>query len=358
MDKIVVTGGAGFAGSHIVDQICREFPEAEVTVFDRMTYAGDVRNIAHHLMHQRIRLIVGDVAHLDGCRRAIRGASLVIHAAAESHVDNSFGNSLEFTRTNVLGTHSLLEACRQERVPRIVHVSTDEVYGEVITGAADENSLLRPTNPYSSSKAAAEMIIRGYVQSYQAPILTVRANNLYGIRQYPEKIIPRFVCHMLLGLPLPLHGNGLNRRHYLSAVDFAGAIALLSRSGQVGETYNIGTLEEYTNLEVASMIARQFDKKFEDVVHFVPNRPFNDARYSISWEKLATMGWKPKYRLADDLSQIADWYVQQLPRYSELFAEALPRIATREDSASSLLQSQMRQTIGLVPMDAPSSLVV
>jgi len=333
MRKIVITGGAGFAGSHIVDQVCQQFPDAQVVVYDKMTYAGDVRNIAHHLMQQRVQLIVGDVAHLDGCRRAVRGASLVIHAAAESHVDNSFGNSLEFTRTNVLGTHSLMEACRQERVPRIVHVSTDEVYGEVLSGSADESSLLRPTNPYSSSKAAAEMIISGYLQSYQTPVLIVRANNLYGIRQYPEKIIPRFVCHMLLGRPLPLHGNGMNRRHYLSAVDFAAAVVFLGQSGQMGETYNIGTVEEYTNLEVASMIARQFGKAAEDVVQFVPDRPFNDARYSISWEKLSAMGWKPQHRLADDMPQIASWYAEQLPRYADMLAGAQVGEGSLEEGA-------------------------
>ena len=320
MQKIVITGGAGFAGSHIVDKVCEEFPSAQVTVFDKMTYAGDVRNIAHHLMQQQVQLVVGDVADLESCRRAVRGASLIIHAAAESHVDNSFGNSLEFTRSNVLGTHALMEACRQEQVPRIVHVSTDEVYGEVLTGAVEEDSMLRPTNPYSSSKAAAEMIISGYRQSFQMPILTVRANNLYGIRQFPEKIIPRFICHMVLGRPLPLHGDGKNRRHYLSAVDFASAIVFLGQSGKLGEIYNIGSQEEYTNLEVASMIAGQFGKQADEVVKFTPNRPFNDARYSVCWDKLAATGWKPQHCLSDDLPQLVAWYTEQLPRYKELFA--------------------------------------
>ncbi|MBW7860629.1 MAG: GDP-mannose 4,6-dehydratase [Rhodocyclaceae bacterium] len=319
MRKIVVTGGAGFAGSHIVDELCRTRPDVRVLVFDKMTYAGDVRNIAHHLLEDRIGLLVGDVAHLDACRRAVEGADLVIHAAAESHVDHSFGNSLEFTRTNVLGTHTLMEACRQAGVPRIIHVSTDEVYGEVMSGAVDEQTILRPTNPYSSSKAAAEMILRGYIQSYRVPILIVRANNLYGVRQYPEKIIPRFLCHMLTGRRLPIHGSGCNRRHYLSTTDFARAILFLAERGEVGETYNIGTEEEYTNLEVAGIVAAHFGKRPEEVIDHVADRPFNDARYSISWSKLAAMGWRPENRLRDDIGRLTQWYSENLNRYSDLF---------------------------------------
>src|SRR3990167_5693779 len=327
MRKIVITGGAGFAGSHIVDEACLQYPDARIVVLDKMTYAGDVRNISHHVFSNRVQLLVGDVADLEFCRRAVKGATLVIHAAAESHVDNSFGNSLEFTRTNVLGTHSLMEACRQERVAKVVHVSTDEVYGEVMDGAAVEDDVLRPTNPYSSSKAAAEMILRGYIQSYHEPIVVIRANNLYGIRQFPEKIIPRFICHMLTGRRLPLHGNGSNRRHYLSARDFARAVLFIAERGTVGETYNIGTSEEYTNLQMAELICDFFGRGVDDVVDFVADRPFNDARYSISWAKLQAMGWRPQHSLRDDLGMLADWYASNLDRYGELFDVAEAPVA-------------------------------
>jgi dTDP-glucose 4,6-dehydratase len=319
MTSVVITGGAGFAGSHIVDEVCRSFPDDDVLILDKMTYAGDVRNIYHHVFSNRAQLMVGDIADLDVCRRAVKDAHLVIHAAAESHVDNSFGNSLDFTRTNVLGTHSLMEACREARVPKIVHVSTDEVYGEVMEGAADETSLLMPTNPYSSSKAAAEMILRGYTQSYHMPIVTVRANNLYGTRQFPEKIIPRFICHMLVGRRLPLHGNGMNRRHYLSTIDFARAVTYIAEHGVAAEIYNIGTHEEYTNLEVAGMVAACFGVDVASVCDFVPDRPFNDGRYSISWDKLAATGWKPKFSLREDLPRLVQWYENHLWRYAELF---------------------------------------
>ncbi len=329
MTSIVITGGAGFAGSHIVDEVCRTYPDDKVLILDKMTYAGDVRNIYHHVFSDRAQLMVGDIADLDVCRRAVKNARLVIHAAAESHVDNSFGNSLEFTRTNVLGTHSLMEACREARVQKIVHVSTDEVYGEVMEGAVDETAALKPTNPYSSSKAAAEMILRGYTQSYKMPIITVRANNLYGTRQFPEKIIPRFICHMLVGRKLPLHGNGQNRRHYLSAIDFARAVTFVAEQGDIGETYNIGTHEEYTNLQMASMIAGCFGVEADSVCEFVPDRPFNDGRYSISWDKLAAKGWSPQNSLRNDIGRLVQWYQTHLWRYADLFggASSVPRPA-------------------------------
>lgn len=323
MRKIVITGGAGFAGSHIVDEACQRYPDTQIVILDKMTYAGDVRNISHHVFSNRAQLLVGDVADLDVCRRAVKDACLVIHAAAESHVDNSFGNSLEFTRTNVLGTHALMEACRQEGVQKIVHVSTDEVYGEVMHGAAAEDDVLRPTNPYSSSKAAAEMILRGYIQSYQEPIVIIRANNLYGIRQFPEKIIPRFICHLLTGRQLPLHGDGSNRRHYLSARDFARAVLFVAERGEIGQTYNIGTSDEYTNLQMAELLSGHFGRSLNGLVEFVEDRPFNDARYSITWEKLKTMGWSPEHRLQDDIGMLVDWYASNLDRYADLFGESV-----------------------------------
>lgn len=316
MNRIVITGGAGFAGSHIVDLFSERYPESEIVVFDRLTYAGDVRNLARHILSNRVRLCVADIADIDECMRIVSGADLVVHAAAESHVDNSFGNSRDFTRTNVLGTHCLLEACRIRDVPRFVHISTDEVYGEVVDGAATENDLLMPTNPYSASKAAAEMVIRGYIRSFRSPVVIVRANNLFGIRQFPEKIVPRFICHMLLDRKLPLHGNGTSRRHYLSARDFADALVTIAEKGVVGETYNIGTHEEYTNVEVARMIVSRFGRDPDEVIEFVPDRPFNDSRYSITSDKIRTLGWQPRRNLGTDLDDLISWYAGNLERFA------------------------------------------
>jgi dTDP-glucose 4,6-dehydratase len=277
-------------------------------VLDKMTYAADINNIAPIIEAGRVQLVVGDVCDFDLCRKLAGGCDLVVHAAAESHVDRSFHSSILFTRANALGTHTVMEACRETQVPRIIHVSTDEVYGEVPLGDCDEAGTLNPTNPYSASKAAAEMIVNGYRHSFKLPVIVVRANNVYGIRQFPEKLIPRCIMSLIDGQKIPLHGDGNNVRHYLSAPDFAAALVLLANKGVINETYNIGSIDEYANHEVARMICEQFNVSFEDSVEFVRDRPFNDSRYSISWDKITALGWKPSHRLPNDIPIVVDWY--------------------------------------------------
>jgi UDP-glucose 4,6-dehydratase len=314
--KIVVTGGAGFLGSHIVDLLVDTYPGAQIVVFDKLTYAGDLRNVEDAEKKAKIDVVVGDICDQSLCRRTLSRADLLIHTAAESHVDNSFGNSLEFTTTNVLGTHVLLEACRFENVPRILHVSTDEVYGEIPSGSAHEGSPIMPTNPYSASKAAAEMIVMGYWKSYKAPITMVRGNNIFGIRQYPEKIIPIFIMKLLSGQKLPLHGNGKNQRHYVSAPDAAKAVLTVVEKGELMQIYNIGSKEEYSNLEIAGMICEQFGYDPKDWIDFVPDRPYNDIRYGVTADRISALGWDPKRSVKDDLPAIVEWYKKNGYRYS------------------------------------------
>ncbi len=254
MNKIVITGAAGFLGSHLADLFVARYPDSRFVFFDKMTYSADIENVVHHLHDRRRQLLVGDICDPEFCRQATAGADLVIHAAAESHVDRSFMNATRFVHTNVFGTHTLLEACRINQVPRIIHVSTDEVYGEVLEGEVDEDTILNPTNPYSASKAAAEMMVRSLIHCYKMPILMIRGNNIFGARQYPEKIISRFCLRLVRGEKLPIHGNGSNVRHYLAAQDMAEAIALINEVGTIGQVYNIGSDEEYTNLQVTRMI--------------------------------------------------------------------------------------------------------
>lgn len=308
MRKILITGGAGFIGSHFVEGLAAAFPEHRILVLDKMTYAADINNIAPIIETGRAQLVAGDICDFNLCRKLADGCDLVVHAAAESHVDRSFHSSILFTCTNALGTHTVMEACRETQVPRIIHVSTDEVYGEVPLGECDEASTLNPTNPYSASKAAAEMIVNGYRHSFKLPVIVVRANNVYGIRQFPEKLIPRCIMSLIDGQKIPLHGDGSNVRHYLSAPDFAAALVLLANKGVINETYNIGSLDEYANHEVARMICEQFNVSFEDSVEFVCDRPFNDSRYSISWDKISALGWKPAHRLPKDIPMVVDWY--------------------------------------------------
>ncbi|MGE4313761.1 MAG: GDP-mannose 4,6-dehydratase [Pseudobdellovibrionaceae bacterium] len=317
MKKIVITGGAGFIGSHIVDECVESYPDAHVTVLDKMTYAADIRNVRHHIERRNFDLIVGDICDIATCSRALDGADLLIHAAAESHVDNSFGNSLEFSKTNVVGTHCLMEVCRQFKTPKIIHVSTDEVYGEVMEGSAHEDTLLRPTNPYSASKAAAEMVIQGYLRSFKLPVTMIRANNMFGIRQYPEKILPKFLYLMMNGEKLTLHGSGENKRHFLNVRDFTKALKILIEKGEVGECYNIGTTQEYRNVEVAHMICALFGVDPADQIIHVEDRPFNDGRYAVNWDKITQLGWDSTIDLADHLPTMAAWYVENYGRYHD-----------------------------------------
>lgn len=316
MKKIVVTGGAGFIGSHIVDEYIEGYPDAKIVVLDKMTYAADIRNVQHHIPNKNFELIVGDICDLQTCERALKDADLLIHAAAESHVDNSFGNSLEFSRTNVVGTHCLMEVCRQYGVPKIIHVSTDEVYGEVLEGEAHEESSLMPTNPYSASKAAAEMVIRGFMQSFKLPVIMIRANNMFGIRQFPEKIIPKFILMLNNDERLTIHGNGENKRHFLAVRDFTKALITLTNKGVIGECYNIGTTQEYQNIEMAKMLCDLFDKPHDEYITYIEDRPFNDGRYAVNWDKMTALGWAPQISLEEKMPELIEWYIERAPRWA------------------------------------------
>jgi UDP-glucose 4,6-dehydratase len=306
--KILITGGAGFIGSHFVEAVAAAFPEHCIFVLDKMTYAGDVSYIAPLIESRRVQLIVGDICDYNLSVKLTEYCDIVVHAAAESHVDRSFHSSIMFTQTNTLGTHTIMEACRVVGVPRVIHVSTDEVYGEVLSGEVDENGAMNPTNPYSASKAAAEMIVNGYRRSFKLPVIVVRANNVFGIRQFPEKLIPRCIMSLIDGKTIPLHGDGSSARHYLAAEDFAAALVLLINKGLTHETYNIGSNDEFTNRDVASMICQQFNLSFDSSVAFVQDRPFNDRRYSISCDKISALGWKPQFHLPQRIPEIVDWY--------------------------------------------------
>ena len=319
-NKIIITGAAGFVGSHVYDHFSGIYPKAEIVILDKMTYAADIRNIPNIMSSPNHMLVVGDVADLDVCLRVTENADLVIHLAAESHVDNSFGNSMIFTKSNTLGTHALMEACKRNNVKKIIHVSTDEVYGENTNGIFLEDDELNPTNPYSAAKAGAEMLVKSYFKSFKLPVVTVRANNIYGIRQFPEKIIPRFSLRALKGLPLEVHGNGSNLRHYLAASDFARALELVSIEGSCGEAYNVASEIELSNLEMASLI-NSIVRPDNNEINFTSDRPFNDSRYQVDDSKIRRLGWKPKNSIIDDLPGIINWYKLNLARYSNISLE-------------------------------------
>ncbi len=227
--------------------------------------------------------------------------------AAESHVDRSFKNSILFTKTNTLGAHIFFQTCLEKKVKKIVHVSTDEVYGEKLLGSFDEKSHLNPTNPYSASKAAAEIIINSYNYHFKSNILIVRGNNIYGKRQFPEKLIPSCITKLIKNKPIEIHGSGNHIRCYLSAVDFANAIYLLLKKKRTG-IFNIGNNKYFKNIEIAKIICKKFKKDKKKFIHFVKDRPFNDRRYSVNINKMKKIGWRPRNSLINDLDEIIKWY--------------------------------------------------
>jgi UDP-glucose 4,6-dehydratase len=335
LNKIVITGGAGFIGSHVAEKMAEVYPDAEIHILDKMTYAADFENISHLLKRGQRCLCVGDVCDFEFCRRVTKDADLILHLAAESHVDNSFGNSFCFTQSNTLGTHTLLEAARVNEVPKFIHVSTDEVYGEIRTGFHKETDFLNPTNPYSASKAAGDMIVNSYTRSFKLPIISVRANNIYGIRQFPEKLIPRFALLGLLGLKFTVHGDGSHSRRFLAAQDFAEGLLLLVRKGEIGEIYNIGSDSEYTILQVLEMISARLGIEASTMTEFVNDRPFNDCRYAIDSSKLLALGWKPRTSFESHLSEVIEWYKQNMRRYRHLFDDSPPLASVSSGSTRS-----------------------
>ena len=305
--NILITGGAGFMGSNFVRYVVNKYPQHNITNYDNLTYAADLKNLKDIESKNNYEFIKGDVCDFDLLMEILRDIDAIIHLAAESHVDNSIGNSLIFTLSNTYGTHVLLEAARLNKVKKVVHVSTDEVYGDIGEGSFKENSNLNPNNPYSASKAAAEMIARSYYKTYKMPITMVRGNNVFGAYQYPEKIIPTFITRLLENKKVPLHGDGSNIRTYIYVEDFSNALDIVFNKGEFGEIYNIGTSNEMSNLKIAKLLIKKLDKD-ESYIDFIKDRPFNDKRYSIDVTKIRKLGWKQQYSFEGGLNETIKWY--------------------------------------------------
>ncbi|KAL0075216.1 hypothetical protein J3Q64DRAFT_1810837 [Phycomyces blakesleeanus] len=240
---------------------------------------------------------------------------IIFHLAAQTHVDNSFGDSFEFTKNNVMGTHVMLEAAKVHKVRRFIHVSTDEVYGEVVSRPdCAEDTILAPSNPYAATKAAAECLVKAYHMSFGLPIMITRSNNVYGPYQYPEKITSKFVCSLLRRGKCYIHGQGHNSRKYLYAADVADALDVIFHKGSVGETYNIGSAFEISNLMLAKRLIGMFgytqEQQVNDHLEFVQDRAFNDKRYAVDCSKLEKLGWAPRMGFDDGLRKTIEWYRQ------------------------------------------------
>ncbi|TGZ77825.1 NAD(P)-binding protein [Ascodesmis nigricans] len=317
--NILITGGAGFIASWLVRHLTLQYADSyRIVSFDKLDYCASLNNTAILDQCPNFTFVQGDVTKQSDVSAVLKKYDIdtIIHFAAQSHVDLSFGNSLQFTATNVWGTHVLLECARiHGKIKRFLHVSTDEVYGEVKDDEARvESSILAPSNPYAASKAAAEMLVHSYWKSYKLPIIMVRGNNVYGPHQYPEKIIPKFTLLLTRSLPLPLHGTGHHSRHYLYASDATNAFDTLLHLGVPGEIYNIGSRDETTNTQLCVLLLREFsiDGTKEDVfcrwVRHTRDRVFNDRRYAVDSRKLEELGWRPEVGLGEGLRRTVEWY--------------------------------------------------
>jgi len=337
--NILLTGGAGFIGSHAAILLCKKYPEYNIVVYDVLDYCSCLENITTELKDcSNFKFIKGNISSPDLVSYALKEHKIdtIMHFAAQTHVDNSFGNSFAFTNANIYGTHVLLESAKNcDTIRRFIHVSTDEVYGEgedFETAPMQEEHVLEPTNPYAATKAGAEFLVKSYLRSFKLPCLITRGNNVYGPHQFPEKLIPKFTNQLLRDLPVTLHGDGQNTRNFLYVVDVARAFDVILHKGQVGHIYNIGGENEKPNVQVAKDLIELLGKKDreEELITFVPDRKFNDLRYTINSSKLHKLGWKEEMSWEEGLKTTVEWYMKNTYRYGNIDQAlvAHPRIAS------------------------------
>jgi dTDP-glucose 4,6-dehydratase len=304
MTNLLVTGGCGFIGSNFINTIYDLQPDLNIINLDAMYYCASEKNISEKIRSSpRYTLVKGNLCSFDLVRHILSSYKIdtVIHFAAQSHVQNSFEDSLQYTSDNVVGTHTLLECCRlYGKINRFIHISTDEVYGESMLLESEEKkneeSILCPTNPYAASKAAAELIAKSYYHSFNMPIIITRGNNVYGPNQYPEKLIPLFIKLLQEDKPVTIQGDGSNVRAFLHVTDVCSALSIILEKGKLGEIYNIGSDEndEYTVSQIASLLIKKMKGTDANVMEWIINiqdRPFNDKRYYISNKKVKELGW-------------------------------------------------------------------
>jgi dTDP-glucose 4,6-dehydratase len=307
--KLLVTGGCGFIGSNFIRYVLTEHPEDRIVNLDKLTYAGNPANVADLEHDPRYSFVHGDIADADLVRDVTRGVDALVNFAAPSHVDRSILDADEFLKTNVLGVRVLLEAVRSLRVGRMLHVSTDEVYGSIARGAATEASPLQPSNPYSAAKAGGDLLALAYWKTHGVPVLVTRSSNNFGPYQYPEKMIPLFITNAVDHQSLPLYGDGRQVRDWLYVLDNCAAIDRVLREGRDGEIYNIAGGHEATNIELTREILRLLGQP-ESLIQPVADRPGHDRRYALDATKLWEMGWTPRYPFASALEATVRWYVE------------------------------------------------
>ena len=305
--RLLVAGGAGFIGSTFVRRVLARSPDVEVTVLDKLTYAGSLSNLDEVAEDPRFSFVRGDINDAPLVNDLASRSDAIVNFAAESHVDRSILGPRTFITTQVNGTQVLADAAREHGCRRFLQVSTDEVYGDIPEGSVTEEAPLRPRSPYAASKAAADLLAMAYHTTYGLPVLITRGSNTYGPHQYPEKLIPLFVTNAIENEPLPLYGDGLQVRDWLHVDDHADAIALVLARGETGSIYNISGQEESTNLELTRRVLDLLDRPL-DLIRHVEDRPGHDRRYSVDSTPLRGLGWQPRWDLDAGLAQTVGWF--------------------------------------------------
>jgi len=306
--EVLVTGGAGFIGSNFVRHALQTHPDWHITNLDKLTYAGRMETLKDVVDHPRHRFVHGDVADPQVAAPLVKASEIVVHFAAETHVDRSILEAGEFIRTDIIGTFVLLEAARAaSNLRSFIQISTDEVYGSVPKGSSVETDELKPRNPYSASKSGADRLAYSYWATYHVPVIVTRASNNYGPYQFPEKVMPLFITNALDNIPLPLYGEGLNIRDWLHVTDHCRGIDVVIERGMPGEVYNIGGGNEVRNVDLTRALLRLLDRP-DSLIKPVEDRPGHDLRYSLDTTKLKTLGWQPQVPFDEGLRDTVRWY--------------------------------------------------
>jgi len=305
-----VTGGLGFIGSNFIRTVLRERPQISIINYDAMTYAGNPANLADVANDARYRFVRGDICDAAAVADALElgPVDAIVNFAAETHVDRSILDPEAFLRTDILGTHVLLEAVRQRKIERFLQVSTDEVYGHVASGASTESDTIAPRSPYAASKAGGDLQVLAYYTTYGTPVLVTRGSNTYGSHQFPEKLIPLFVTNLIDDKPVPVYGDGLQIRDWLHAEDHARGILCVLERGAIGNAYNIGGGNSRTNMEITKRLLDLCGRSYETHVTYVADRAGHDRRYALDASKTKALGWKPTIDFETGLAETVTWY--------------------------------------------------
>ncbi len=317
--RILVTGGAGFIGSHFVEHLLDTYPDVRVITLDKLTYAGSLDNLRAVMDDPRHVFIHGDVTRREDLEKAVQGGvDWIFHFAAETHVDRSLYTPERFLHTDIWGTFTVLEVARAIGVEGMVHISTDEVYGSIPEGqTAHEYAPFLPSSPYAASKAAADLLVHAYGMTYDLPVLIVRPSNTYGPRQYPEKLIPLFILRAMENRPLPLYGDGLYVRDWLYVTDLCTAIRLIAERGVWHTPYNVAAGDWRTNLDVARTIVDMLGKS-ADLIHRVQDRPGHDRRYAMDAARVRQLGWRPKVPFPEGIRRTIEWWRAHADRWQKI----------------------------------------